>query len=29
MFTHVGLPQFGVIVVLLIVFIAYMQRRRF
>jgi hypothetical protein len=29
MFTHVGLPQFGVIVVLLIVFLAYMQRHRF
>jgi hypothetical protein len=29
MFTHVGLPQFGVIVVLLIVVIAYMQRHRF
>jgi hypothetical protein len=29
MFTHIGLPQFGLIVVLLIVFIAYTQRHRF
>jgi hypothetical protein len=29
MFTHIGLPQFGLIIVLLIVFIAYTQRHRF
>jgi hypothetical protein len=28
-FTNIGLPQFGLIVVLLIVFIAYTQRHRF
>ena len=29
MFTSIGLPQFGLIVVILIVFIAYTQRHRF
>jgi hypothetical protein len=29
MFTRIGLPQFGLIVVLLIVFIVYTQRHRF
>ncbi len=29
MFTSVGLPQFGLIVVVLIVFIIYTQRHRF
>jgi len=29
MFTHVGLPQFGLIVVILVVVIIYMQRHRF
>ena len=29
MFTHVGLPQFGLIVVLLIIIIGYTQRHRF
>jgi hypothetical protein len=29
MFTHVGLPQFGLIVVILVIVIIYMQRHRF
>jgi hypothetical protein len=29
MFTHVGLPQFGLIVVILVVVIIYTQRHRF
>ena len=29
MFTSIGLPQFALIVVILIVFIAYTQRHRF
>ena len=29
MFTHVGLPQFGLIVVILVVVIIFMQRHRF
>jgi hypothetical protein len=29
MFTRIGLPQFGVIVLVLIVFIIYTQRHRF
>jgi hypothetical protein len=29
MFTHVGLPQFGLIVVILVIVIIYMQRNRF
>jgi Na+/H+ antiporter NhaC len=29
MFSHVGLPQFAVIVVVLIVFLIYTQRHRF
>jgi hypothetical protein len=29
MFTSIGLPQFGLIVVVLIVFLIYTQRRRF
>jgi hypothetical protein len=29
MFTHIGLPQFGLIVLVLIVFIVYTQRHRF
>jgi len=29
MFSHVGVPQFAVIVVVLIVFILYTQRHRF
>ena len=29
MFSHVGLPQFGLIVLVLIVFILYTQRHRF
>lgn len=29
MFTSIGLPQFGLIVVILVVFIIYTQRHRF
>jgi hypothetical protein len=29
MFTHVGLPQFGIVVLILIIFIIYTQRHRF
>jgi hypothetical protein len=29
MFTQVGLPQFGLIVVVLVIFIIYTQRHRF
>ncbi len=29
MFTSVGLPQFGLIVVVLVIFIVYTQRHRF
>jgi hypothetical protein len=29
MFTHVGLPQFGLIVVILVIVIIYTQRHRF
>jgi hypothetical protein len=29
MFTSVGLPQFGLIVVVLVIFIIYTQRHRF
>jgi len=29
MFTSIGLPQFGLIVVVLVVFIIYTQRHRF
>jgi hypothetical protein len=29
MFTHLGLPQFALIVVVLVVFIIYTQRHRF
>jgi hypothetical protein len=29
MFTSIGLPQFGLIVVILVIFIIYTQRHRF
>jgi len=29
MFTSIGLPQFSVIIIILVVFIIYTQRRRF
>jgi hypothetical protein len=29
MFTHIGLPQFSIIVIVLVAFIVYTQRHRF